>query len=95
VLVTWYITNYADARRFLADPTVSRDAAAGQALYTGGELDAMPAQDPLESDSSQQRLLRFLRRESFGQAKIDGYRVAISMSRTSCSIGCRSTSRST
>jgi cytochrome P450 len=73
----WYITNYADARRFLADPTVSRDATAAQAVLTGGERDAMPAPDPLESHSSNQRLLRVLRCEFFGREMIGGYRVAI------------------
>lgn len=73
----WYITNYADARRFLADPTVRQDATAAQAVLTGGDREATLAPDPLESHSSNQRLLRVLRCEFFGREMIGDYRVAI------------------
>lgn len=73
----WYITNYADARRYLADPTVRKDDVASKTVLTVGEHNATPAPDPLQSDSSQQRFMRVLRREFFGQAKVGGYRVAI------------------
>lgn len=75
-IVIWYITNYADARRFLADTTVIKDDAATKMVFVGGECDTLPAPDPLESRRFE-HLLRFLRSEVFGGAVMKSYRVTI------------------